>query len=56
MARAYNMRQRAESFEATRIRILEAFRELLREKLNPDAITVEETASHAGVSAMSPAR
>ena len=56
MARAYNMRQRAESFEATRIRILEAFRELLREKLNPDAITVEETASRAGVSAMTVAR
>jgi|SRR5437588_7416846 len=56
MARAYNMRQRAESVEATKTRILEAFRELLREKLNPDAITVEETASRAGVSAMTVAR
>jgi AcrR family transcriptional regulator len=56
MARAYNMRQRAESVEATKTRILETFRELLREKLNPDAITVEETASRAGVSAMTVAR
>lgn len=56
MARAYNMRQRAESVETTKTRILEAFRELLREKLNPDAITVEETASRAGVSAMTVAR
>jgi AcrR family transcriptional regulator len=56
MARAYKMRQRAESVEATKTRILEAFRELLREKLNPDAITVEETASRGGVSAMTVAR
>ena len=52
MARAYNMRRRAESVEVTKTRILEAFRELLRKKLNLDAITVEETASRAGVSAM----
>jgi AcrR family transcriptional regulator len=56
MARAYNMRQRAESVEATKTRILDSFRELLREKLNPDAITVEEIASRAGVSAMTVAR
>ncbi len=56
MARAYNMRQRAESVEATKTRILDAFRDLLREKLNPEAITVEETASRAGVSAMTVAR
>lgn len=56
MARSYTMRQRAESVEATRTRILEAVRELLHEKLNPDAITVEEAASRAGVSAMTVAR
>jgi AcrR family transcriptional regulator len=56
MARAYNMRQRAESVETTKSRILEAFRELLREKLNPEAITVEEIAARADVSAMTVAR
>lgn len=50
------MRKRAESVAATRTRILGAARELFRERLDPELITIEETASRAGVSAMMVAR
>jgi AcrR family transcriptional regulator len=56
MARAYAMRKRADSVAATRTRILDAARELFRERLDPELITIEETASRAGVSAMTVAR
>lgn len=56
MVRQYTMRQRAEAVEATRTRILDAARDLIKERLDPGAITVQETASRAGVSAMTVAR
>ena len=56
MARPYRMKRRAESVEATRTRILDAAGQLLRDRLDPEAITIEETASRAGVSAMTVAR
>jgi AcrR family transcriptional regulator len=56
MARAYTMRKRAEAIAATRSRILDAARALFRERLDPELITIEETASRAGVSAMTVAR
>ncbi len=56
MARPYTMRRRAASVEATRSRILDAARDLWHERLDPETITVEETASRAGVSAMTVAR
>jgi AcrR family transcriptional regulator len=56
MARTYTMRRRAESVDATRTKILDSARDLLVERLAPEAITIEETASRAGVSAMTVAR
>lgn len=56
MVRSYKMQRRAELVEATRTGILDAARDLFLERLDPDTITIEETASRAGVSAMTVAR
>lgn len=56
MVRPYRMQRRADSVEATRARIIDSASQLFRERLDPEAITIEETASRAGVSAMTVAR
>src|SRR5258708_7356829 len=52
VGRTYAMRRRAEAVEATRERLLDTTRGLFMERLDPEAITLREVATRAGVSEM----
>src|SRR5258708_17041856 len=52
VGRTYAMRRRAEAVEATRERLLDTTRNLFMERLDPEAITLQEVAGGAGVSEM----